>query len=235
LGVLIVINLEHFDLTDRRIFLMGAETHAGGAVASAFNEAGARLFNTNILRSNDVRASVQSAVKELGGLDGVVCCPELFMAKPITETSDEELRLVMEYNFNNQYAAVRAAADVLVEQNTGGNIILLTSVLGERGLPNSSAYGAAHGAVHNLIRNLAQELAPAQISVNGIALGWMDWMKDRISPEDENAQRAVRFTISKRAGLQQDIGPLALWLAGSGVGFVTGQVFAVDGGLLQHL
>jgi NAD(P)-dependent dehydrogenase (short-subunit alcohol dehydrogenase family) len=121
------------------------------------------------------------------------------------------------------------------QQGKGGNIVLITQVLGERGLPNCSVYAAAHGAVFNFIRALAQEVAAERVSVNGIELGWMDWMTDRIDPSDEEAQRALRFTMSKRAGTANDVGPIAVWLSGSGVGFVTGQIFALDGGLTQHL
>ncbi len=60
-------------------------------------------------------------------------------------------------------------------------------------------------------------------------------MEDRLDPQNEEAGRAIRFTISKRAGKPEDIGPMAVWLSGTGAGFVTGQIFAVDGGLLQHL
>jgi len=63
----------------------------------------------------------------------------------------------------------------------------------------------------------------------------MDWMTDRVDPTDEQAQRAVRFTLAKRMGRAGDVGPLAVWLSGSGAGFVTGQVFPLDGGLTQHL
>jgi len=52
---------------------------------------------------------------------------------------------------------------------------------------------------------------------------------------DEEANRALRFTISRRAGLTADVGPIAVWLSGSGAGYVTGQIFPVDGGLSQHL
>ena len=137
-------------------------------------------------------------------------------------------------NFALPYFACQAALP-FIRQRENGNIVLVTSVLGERGLPNTSAYSAAHGAVFNFIRAMAQELAPIGISINGIELGWMDWMDDRINMKDENAARAVRFTISKRAGTAEDIGPLAVWLSGSGVGFVTGQIFPLDGGLTQHL
>jgi len=116
-----------------------------------------------------------------------------------------------------------------------GHIVLATHVLGERGLPNCAAYGAAHAATQNMIRALAQELGPYGITINGISLGWMDWMDDRIDDSDENARRAVRFTIAKRAGRADEVGPMAVWLCGSGAGYVSGQIFAIDGGLLQHL
>ena len=89
----------------------------------------------------------------------------------------------------------------MLQQGQGGKIVLVTHVLGERGLPNSSAYAAAHGAVHNMIRALAQEIAPHGISINGIALGWMDWMDDRLDKADAEAERALRFPIIKRAGV----------------------------------
>ncbi len=121
------------------------------------------------------------------------------------------------------------------QQHHGGSIILITHVLGERGLPHTAAYSAAHGAVHNLIRALAQELAPTHITINGIALGWMDWMTDRLDPNDPEAARALRFPIIKEAGRADDIAAMAIWLSGDGAGYVTGQVFPLDGGLTQHL
>jgi NAD(P)-dependent dehydrogenase (short-subunit alcohol dehydrogenase family) len=123
----------------------------------------------------------------------------------------------------------------MLQQRQGGNIVLVTHVLGERGLRNTSVYAAAHGAVHNLIRALAQEIAPHGISINGIALGWMEWMGDRLDRTDEEANRALRFPIIKRAGIAADVGPIAVWLAGTAIGYVTGQLFPVDGGLTQHL
>jgi NAD(P)-dependent dehydrogenase (short-subunit alcohol dehydrogenase family) len=63
----------------------------------------------------------------------------------------------------------------------------------------------------------------------------MAWMDDRLDRTDEETKRAIRFTIAKRADIPEDVGPIAVWLAGTGVGYVTGQIFAVDGGLTQHL
>jgi NAD(P)-dependent dehydrogenase (short-subunit alcohol dehydrogenase family) len=178
---------------------------------------------------------VKGAAADMGGLHILASAADRFLAKPIASISADELAEVLRANFTHQFYACQAGIEVMRQQGQGGNIILVTHVLGERGLPNTSGYAAAHGAVHNLIRALAQEMAPEGISINGIALGWMEWMHDRLDPTDQEANRALRFPIIKRAGVAADIGPIAVWLAGTAVGYVTGQVFAVDGGLTQHL
>jgi len=257
--------VEHFDLGNRSALVMGVDTPAGAVIARAYAEAGARVAlcvargeqrmraaqdlmqeigmaggETSIhvverLSGPDVGDLTSYVAQELGGLDIVASCGDTFFAKPIAEVTDSELQAVMTENFHASFFLARAASTELRRAGKGGSLTFVTHVLGERGLANTSVYGAAHAAIQGLIRALAQELGPHGISVNGIALGWMDWMRDRLPPANPDAERAVRFTIARRAGRPEDIGPLAVWLAGSANGYVTGQTFAVDGGLLQHL
>ena len=229
------IAVEHFDLTGRNALVVSAETPAGRAIADAYEEAGARVKRLKALKTDDVGAAVKSAADDLGGVQILASAPDRFLAKPVTAITPDELIEVMMANYVSQFYACQAAVEVMLTQGRGGNIVLVTHVLGERGVSHTSAYSAAHGAVYNMIRALAQEIAPYGISVNGVALGWMAWMDDRLDRADEEAQRAIRFTIAKRAGVPEDVGPIAVWLAGTGVGYVTGQIFAVDGGLTQHL
>jgi len=228
---------EHFGLDGRKALVVGADSPAGRAVADAFAEANARVerIAVDLSDGKQVERSVSEAIARLGGLDIAACCPDLFMAEPLARTDDAGLARVMAVNFGSQFVAARACSEALAASDSGGRLILLTHVLGERGLPNTAAYSAAQSAVQGLMRALTQEFAPQRVTVNCIELGWMDWMQDRLDPDDEDAARAVRFTISKRAGQSSDIGPLAVWIAGSGGGYVSGQSFAVDGGLLQHL
>ena len=212
--------MEHFELAGKTAALVGAGNPAADAIAAAYREAGADVVP--VTRVEDVATP----------FDIVAIAHDAFLAKPIGEIDDGEFEHVLAANLGAVFAAMRAAEGAM---RRPGRIVVVTSVLGERGLPNCSAYAAAHGAVHNLIRAVAQELAPAGISVNGIALGWMDWMDDRLDPTNPEAARAVRFTILKRPGTPDDVGALAVWLSGSGAGFVTGQIFTADGGLTTHL
>ena len=231
--------VDHFDLTNRRAIVLGADTPPGAAIAAAFAEAGADLALLSATAAATAADDVGRAAAALDGLDILVCALDDFVASPFTDTSPALLQRALAGNFVPVFEALQRAATIMLARDPvdsrRGNLVVVTHALGSRGLPNCAAYCAAHGAIVNLIHALAQELAPAGISVNGIALGWMDWMTDRLAPDDADAQRAVRFTLSKRAGRPDDVGPLAVWLAGSGVGYVTGQVFPLDGGLTQHL
>ena len=229
------IAVEHFDLTDRNALVLSAETPSGHVIAEAYAEAGACVTRLNTLSASDVGQAVKRAAADMGGLQILASAPDRFLAKPVTTITSDELAEVMMVNYATQFYACQASIEVMRQHGQGGNIVLVTHVLGERGLPNTSVYAAAHGAVHNLIRALAQEIAPHGISINGIALGWMEWMRDRLDRTDEEANRALRFPIIKRAGVAADVGPIAVWLAGTAVGYVTGQLFPVDGGLTQHL
>ena len=224
---------DHFDLTGLRAVVVDSEAPAGAALAHGMERGGASC--AGILGSADVSARVISAAESLGGIDVLAVGTDNFQAARLGETDPATANAVMAANFGVAFAALRTAAGLMQQAGKGGRIILTTSVLGERGVANSTAYSAAQGAIVNLTRAAAQELGPDGITVNAIELGWMDWMRDRIDHTDENASRAVRFTMLKREGRDDDVGPLAVWLAGSGAQLVTGQIFPVDGGLSQHL
>ena len=228
-------NIEHFDLSGRRAVVVGGDTPAGAAITEAFREADATVVAaSDVTSAAEAGAAVERARDELGGLEVAVCATDLFMAKPIAETTDDEVSRLAVANFSIPFAVSRAAATALAPSDSG-RLILVSHILGERGVANTSAYGAMHAGVQNLVRTLAQELGPQGTVVNGISLGWMEWMQDRLDPDDDEAMRATRFPVMKRTGTAEEVGPLAVWLAGGGVGYVSGQVFTVDGGLLQHL
>ena len=228
------VDVEHFDHTGRNVIIIGNTTPVVETLHRAYLEAGA-LVTAIECRPGEVAERLPETIAAHGSLDVLVTAFDLFQAKPITEVTSDDLGSLFVGNCASVFTAAKLAIAAMTEQNHGGRIIAITQVLGQRGLPNVSVYAAAHGAVHNMVRALAQEVAPREITVNGIALGWMNWMWDRLDPEDPDAARAVRFAISKQTGKPEDIGAMAVWLSGSGAGFVTGQIMPVDGGLTQHI
>jgi NAD(P)-dependent dehydrogenase (short-subunit alcohol dehydrogenase family) len=255
---------DYFDLTGKKAMVVGAEFPAGAAIARAYAQAGADValcaltaddavmraravkrdieamgrkvaeYVMDVTLGKNVQVTTRQVAKEMGGLDIVASAPDLFLAKPIEKTTDMELARVMQVNFASQFFLVRTAAEEFRRDKRPGRIVLVTSVLGERSMLDTTAYAAAHGAVHNLVRAAGHELASEGITVNAISLGWMDWMADRID-ESEDGKRALRFPMLRRAGHADEVGGTAVWLAAEHASsFITGQIIPIEGGLLQH-
>jgi NAD(P)-dependent dehydrogenase (short-subunit alcohol dehydrogenase family) len=255
---------EGFDLSGKNALVIGAGSSAGRAVALALAEAGARVAITTAGHDKDdvsavaetarqletrgqkaeartldataaaeVEAVVAKVMADLGSIDILVNCPDLFMAKPIEQVAESEWARILSVNLSGVFFACRAVGPRMLKQEKG-RIINLASGLGERGLPNCSAYCAAKGGVVNLTRALAQEWAAQGITVNCIAPAWLEDTPGLGDPNPE-ANRVVRFIPMRRAGRPDEVGPLAVYLASDSAGYVTGRTIFVDGGLLAHL
>lgn len=200
---------------------------------------------TDASSGQGAQVMARQVAKELGGIDVLVNAPDLFLARPATKVSDAEWAKVIGRNLSATFFACRAVGREMLKEETkneepgtrgvAGRIINVASVLGERGLANASAYCAAQGGILNLTRALAQEWAPHGITVNAIAVGWLEEAPVLLGDPDPETNRTVRFVPMKRPGRPDDVAPLAVYLASDASGYVTGQVVFVDGGLTVHL
>ncbi|MGD0114573.1 MAG: SDR family oxidoreductase [Dehalococcoidia bacterium] len=252
--------VEGFDLTGKKALVIGAESSVGRAIALALKEADAevavtsarkdaadngaaeetaRLLGGAAARSIDatsasqVNEAIDEAFRRMGRLDILVTCPDLFLAKPAGDISDAEWEKVFAVNLSSVFFACRAAGPRMAKQGYG-RIINVASGLGERGLPNCSAYCAVKGGVFNLTRALAQEWAAAGVTVNVIAPGWLEDTPGLGDP-DPQTNRLLRYIPMRRAGRADEVGPLAVYVASDSAGYLTGRTLFVDGGLTAHL
>jgi len=255
---------EAFDLSGKRALVVGAASSVGRAIALALGEAGADVTVTSATPAASealavkrlarqiavtgprrepqaldaslgtaVQVMVRQVVKDMGGLDVLVTAPDLFLGKAAEKTNDVEWSRVLSANLSSVFYACRAAGREMIRQGWG-RIINVASAMGERGLANSAAYCAAKAGVMNLTRALAQEWGPHGVTVNCIAPGWLEDSPGLGEP-DPQANRLIRFIPMRRPGNADEVAPLALWLASEASGYVNGQTFFVDGGLLCHL
>ncbi len=191
----------------------------------------------------NVQVGVRQIVKEFGPIDVLVAAPDLYLGKPADKITDADWARVVNQNLSGVFYAARGVAKEMlprdlpedhVRNRNRGRIIAVASALGERGLANSAAYCAAKAGVQNLVRALAQEWGAHQITVNCIAPAWLEDTPGLGEPTPE-VNQLVRYIPMRRPGRADEVAPMALWLASDASGYVTGQTFAVDGGLLCHL
>ncbi|MGQ9573598.1 MAG: SDR family NAD(P)-dependent oxidoreductase [Dehalococcoidia bacterium] len=256
--------LKEFELTGKVALVVGGATALGRALALALAEAGADVAVTSctaskqeeaalkatldevraigrkgfaaaidVAAAGQVDAVVQRAEDELGGLHILVNNPDLPFAKPLTEVSDEEWQRVLATNLTAVFLATRAAARVMLRQGKG-KIINVSSLLGERGLINSVAYGAAKAGVINLTRALALEWARLGINVNCLGVGFLE---DGPGIGQDEALKAAleHYLPTRRLARSEEMAGLAVYFASDASDFVTGQVVFVEGGALSHV
>ncbi|WP_353476456.1 SDR family oxidoreductase (plasmid) [Salipiger sp. H15] len=146
---------------------------------------------------------------------------------PLRETSAESFDRVLAVNLRGAFLTAREAARQMVR----GRIVFTASDLGFLGAAQTVAYAASKGGIIAMTRSLARELGP-EILVNAIAPGPVETdMTAGMSPEAVARDLA---TPLGRFGRPEEIAAMAVFLAGPGAGFITGQVFGVNGGSAMY-
>jgi 3-oxoacyl-[acyl-carrier protein] reductase len=245
------------DLTGKTALVTGASRGIGRAIAKALAGAGATVclnFKTNRDQAKDaltaiesrggrgfiyqadvsdgaqVEAMVEAVLARSEGLDILVNNAGLTRDRLLLEMDNSDWEAVLQTNLAGVYHCCKAAARGMIMRRWG-RIINLSSVTASRGAKGQVNYAASKGAVEALTRSLAIELAPRGVTVNAIAPGLIQ--TDMSRPILAMAEGVIRERIPmRRAGTAEDIAPLAVFLASEAAGYLTGQVIAVDGGLV---
>jgi len=178
-----------------------------------------------------IRAAVQ---QEWGSLDALVNSAGVYMSANVVDSPLDEWRKPLDIMVNGAVAMSRLAAGLMT---TGGRIIHITSIHGDRVEKGASAYAMAKAAINHYCRGLALELAGRNILVNAIAPGFVDTPMSVVDGVNELESAWFRQNYVdghhlplRRAARPEEIAGVAYFLAGPDATYITGQVINVDGG-----
>jgi len=236
-----------------RVLVTGASKGIGAACAEAFaaagwdvvvhyatDEAGARATLARVegrgARGAIVRANLSAwsegerLVAESGELDAVVVNHGVWKEAAIDAMTEADFDETMDANVRGVFSVVGAAARRMKPRKKG-SIVLIASTAGQRGEALHSHYAASKGAVISLTKSLAPELAPFGIRVNCVAPGWVRTPMAAPALGDPAEAKKVLATIPLgRVGTPEEIAAPVVFLCTAGAGFVTGEIFNVNGG-----
>ena len=182
------------------------------------------VVRADVSQPAPVRAMFRAIEKRFGRLDILVNNAGVFFLRQWDKLSERDWDRILGVNLKGTFFCAQAAARIMLRQKRGC-IINISSLGGLEAWPSYAHYCASKAAVIMLTRCLARALAP-HIRVNSVAPGTILFPGAKRSRFAENV---IRTTPLQKAGRPEDIAEMVLYLATRG-DFITGQVFAVDGG-----
>jgi SDR family mycofactocin-dependent oxidoreductase len=197
-----------------------------------------------VARKADIRdldalsAVVREGVAELGRLDVVVANAGICSAAMSWEIPVEKWRETIDTNLTGTFFTMKATVPVLLEQGTGGSIIITSSVAGLRGLPFLADYAASKHGVVGLARTMANELGQHNIRVNtvhpnGVATGMQPAeMFELVQQHATTLGPMLMGALPDQISQPEDIANAVAWLASDEARHVTGVQLPVDLGTL---
>lgn len=178
-------------------------------------------------------ALVRAAVGRFGGLDALVVNHGIWPSDdvPIDQMSDEQWRTTVAVNLDSTFALIKHTVAHMKRQGRGGSIVVVSSTAGQRGEAGHCDYAATKGALISMTKGLSTELASFGIRVNCVAPGWVATDMTAATLADADSRAKVFGTIPLgRVGTPDEIAAPILFLCTQHAGFITGEIFNVNGG-----
>jgi len=195
----------------------------------------AEFFRTDVGDRESVRAGIDGAVAELGGLDILVNNAGIGARGSVLDNGDEEWATVFNVNVTAIARTVSAAHPYLV-RSASASIVNVSSVVANVGVPQRALYAASKGAVQSLTLAMAADFVKDGIRVNCVTPGTANtpWVQRLLDASDDPATERRRLEARQPIGRLVTAGEVAetvVFLASSAASGVTGTALAVDGGM----
>lgn len=245
------------DLSGKVAVVTGASKGIGAAIATHLAAAGAKVVvnyassksgaervvsditrkggkaiavQADLSNPSDVERLFAETVKAFDRVDVLVNNAGEYEFAPIEQVTPELYHKMFDLNVLGLLLACKHAVKHMRE---GGSIINISSVVSTSAFPESSVYSGTKAAVDAITRTLAAELGPRKIRVNSINPGMIDTEGYRAAGIDESDMRkeVEAQTPLGRIGRPDDIAPIAVFLASSDSGWITGETIYAAGGL----
>ncbi|HMJ67120.1 MAG TPA: 3-oxoacyl-[acyl-carrier-protein] reductase [Candidatus Binatia bacterium] len=185
----------------------------------------------DVADAKGVAAAGEAIAGETGRIDILVNNAGVTRDGLLMRMSEEDWDTVLNTNLRGAFSFTKAFSRSFIKQRSG-RIISIASVIGLIGNPGQANYAASKAALIGFTKSVARELASRGITVNAIAPGFIE--TDMTAALDQKVRdELVKKIPLNRLGQADDVAEVALFLAGPGARYITGQVLTVDGGMVM--
>ena len=245
------------NLTDKVAIVTGASRGIGEAIAKQLSSCGAKIIliarnsdqlvavketiisNGGIAESiagdvsnlNSISEIVTNTIDKWGRIDILVNNAGIARDNIIMRMKEDDWDSVMNINLKGCFNGIKSVARPMIK-NKAGRIINITSVIGQIGNAGQSNYAASKAGIMGLTKSMAKELGSRNITVNAVAPGYIT--TDMTNELNDEVKEQLKSSIPLgRLGTPDDVANLVCFLASDEAGYITGQTFNVNGGMVM--
>ena len=245
------------NLNDKVAIVTGASRGIGEAIAIQLSSCGAKIIliarnsdqlvavketiisNGGIAESiagdvsnlNSISEIVTNTIDKWGQIDILVNNAGIARDNIIMRMKEDDWDSVMNINLKGCFNGIKSVARPMIK-NKAGRIINITSVIGQIGNAGQSNYAASKAGIMGLTKSMAKELGSRNITVNAVAPGYIT--TDMTNELNDEVKEQMKSSIPLgRLGTPDDVANLVCFLASDEAGYITGQTFNVDGGMVM--
>lgn len=210
-------------------FTYNSSPDAATAIVEELGADRVQAVQCNVTDPDQIAALVEKVLTTWGKIHILVNNAGITKDTLVMRMSLQDFEEVVRTNLTSAFLTTKAVLRPMMGERWG-RIINIASVVGLTGNPGQANYVASKAGLIGMTKSIAQEVASRNILVNSIAPGYIQ--SDMTARLNDAQQEAILSHIPlKRVGLGSDIAAMASFLASDDANYITGQVFAVDGGM----
>lgn len=221
------------DGADIAICDLGEESSAAATMAEvAAAGRTARYYRADVSDRARIEAMFDAIQADFGRLDIVVNNAAYSVRNYLVDLDYADVERVWAVIQGGTFHCSQLGARRMIAQQSGGSIVMISSVHAERPFPRSTAYNGAKAAVNQMALTWAAELAPHHIRVNVIEPGWTDTPGERAFYSEEQIRKEGAALPLGRLAEPSEIASAVRFLCSGNASYVTGSILRVDGGII---
>lgn len=214
-----------------RVAVIGRDGQRAREAAAALPGEGHAGYACDVGEAEQVTETVKAVEADLGAVDILVNNAGITRDNILLRMKDEDFDDVIAANLKGPFLFTRAVARGMMKRRSG-SILNITSVVGLTGNAGQANYAASKAGLVGMTKSVAKELASRGVRCNALAPGFIRTDMTDALTEDQVANLKSSIPLGS-LGEPEDVAEVARFLVGPGARYITGQVIAVDGGMVM--